>query len=71
MADSVQGSDESGQPADVKVEKDPVLADINKRILDAFDIFDRDGNKTVDVRYKNGSYSLCCGRWRGNYCTLL
>ena len=37
----------------IKVEKDPILADINKRILDAFDIFDHDGNKTVDVRYES------------------
>jgi hypothetical protein len=44
MADLV--SDDSGQ----KVEKDPVLVDINKKVLDAFDIFDHDGNKTVDVR---------------------
>lgn len=52
MADSTpgQGTDEGGKPADVKVEKDPILADINKRIFDAFDIFDHDGNKTVDVR---------------------
>ena len=51
MADSGLGqtADETGQ-ADVKVEKDPVLADINKKILDAFDIFDHDSNKTVDVR---------------------
>ncbi len=43
------GSEDAGQ-TDVKLEKDPVLADINKRILEAFDIFDHDGNKTVDVR---------------------
>lgn len=51
MADSGLGqpADEAAQ-ADVKVEKDPVLADINKKILDAFDIFDHDSNKTVDVR---------------------
>ena len=45
---SVVGS--TSQPEVREVEKDPVLADINKRILDAFDIFDHDGNKTVDVR---------------------
>lgn len=33
-----------------EVEKDPVLAEINKKILNAFDIFDHEGNKTVDVR---------------------
>ena len=44
MADPAVGQ------ADVKLEKDPVLADINQRVLDAFDIFDHDGNKTVDVR---------------------
>lgn len=32
------------------IEKDPVLAEINKRVLDAFDVFDHEGNKTVDVR---------------------
>ena len=42
------GADETA--TDVKLEKDPVLAEINKKILDAFDIFDHDGNKTVDVR---------------------
>lgn len=49
MADLAPGgsTDDAGQ----KVEKDPVLADINKKVLEAFDIFDHDGNKTVDVRY--------------------
>ena len=48
MADLVAGgpADDGGQ----KVEKDPMLADINKKVLEAFDIFDHDGNKTVDVR---------------------
>lgn len=50
MAETGQNVGEPGQSSDVKVEKDPILADINKRILDAFDIFDHDGNKTVDVR---------------------
>ena len=31
-------------------EKDPILVEINKRIESAFDIFDHEGNKTVDVR---------------------
>ena len=33
-----------------KVEKDPILADINRIIIKAFDSFDRDANQTVDVR---------------------
>ena len=48
------GGGATGQSAgEVKVEKDPVLADINKRVLEAFDIFDHDGNKTVDVRLEH------------------
>lgn len=31
-------------------EKDPILAEINKKIEEAFDIFDHENNKTVDVR---------------------
>ena len=42
--------DGSGHLGVKELEKDPVLADINKRIVEAFDIFDHDGNKTVDVR---------------------
>ena len=30
--------------------EDPVLVEINKKIESAFDIFDHEGNKTVDVR---------------------
>ena len=30
---------------------DSLLADIQKRITDAFDIFDNENNKTVDVRF--------------------
>lgn len=33
------------------IEKDPVLVEINKKILEAFDIFDHENNKTVDVRF--------------------
>ncbi len=33
------------------IEKDPVLVEINKKIVEAFDIFDHENNKTVDVRY--------------------
>jgi len=33
-----------------KIERDPILAEINRRIMKAFDSFDRDGNQTVDVR---------------------
>ena len=34
----------------VKKEGDPVLAEINQRIEEAFDVFDHEQNKTVDVR---------------------
>lgn len=33
-------------------EKDPILVEINKKIETAFDIFDHESNKTVDVRYR-------------------
>ena len=33
-------------------EKDPILVEINKKIENAFDIFDHESNKTVDVRYE-------------------
>lgn len=45
MADSKPGVTEPKA-----VEKDPVLAEITKRIEDAFGIFDHESNKTVDVR---------------------
>lgn len=32
------------------LESDPILADINKNIEDAFDVFDHESSKTVDVR---------------------
>lgn len=41
---------EAGMPDVPKKEADPVLADINRRIEEAFDIFDHEHNKTVDVR---------------------
>ena len=46
----------SEQPAPAAVpdegikEKDPILVEINKKIETAFDIFDHESNKTVDVR---------------------
>lgn len=39
-----------GVPEVPKKEVDPVLAEINKKIEEAFDIFDHEHNKTVDVR---------------------
>ncbi len=50
MADSGTKVEGSGQLEVKEFEKDPIIAEINKRILDAFDIFDHDCNKTVDVR---------------------
>lgn len=43
---------EHGDSAESKPppETDPILAEINKKIEHAFDTFDHEGNKTVDVR---------------------
>ena len=41
---------EGGGGESKAIEKDPVLAEINKKIEEAFDIFDHEGSKTVDVR---------------------
>ncbi len=43
-------ADGTEPPEGKQVEKDPVLAEINKKVEDAFDVFDHEGNKTVDVR---------------------
>lgn len=43
-------SDATEVPEVPKRESDPVLVDINRRIEEAFDIFDHENNKTVDVR---------------------
>ncbi len=40
------------------IEKDPVLVEINKKIAEAFDIFDHESNKTVDVRYSSYNYTV-------------
>ncbi|XP_078001331.1 dynein regulatory complex protein 8-like [Glandiceps talaboti] len=37
-------------PADEKESAESLLAEIQKKITDAFDIFDHESNKTVDVR---------------------
>ena len=53
MAASSTSGNAGGQaePTEVrKIERDPILAEINRRIVKAFDSFDRDGNQTVDVR---------------------
>ncbi len=47
MADGAGGTE---APEGKPVEKDPILAEIHKRVDDAFDVFDHEGNKTVDVR---------------------
>ena len=41
---------EEAGPEGKPLESDPILADINKNIEDAFDIFDHESSKTVDVR---------------------
>ena len=41
----------AGIPEEGIKEKDSILQEINKKIESAFDIFDHENNKTVDVRY--------------------
>lgn len=48
--DTATAGKEAGVPDVPKKEADPVLADINRRIEEAFDIFDHEHSKTVDVR---------------------
>ena len=43
-------ADTAGEEAESKT-VDPLLAEIHKRIEDAFDVFDHEMNKTVDVRF--------------------
>ena len=45
-------SQPAGIPEEGIKEKDPILQEINKKIENAFDIFDHENNKTVDVRYR-------------------
>lgn len=40
---------DEGIPEVPKKEADPFLADINRKIEEAFDLFDHEHNKTVDV----------------------
>ena len=52
MADTgskAKPTEEAG-PEGKPLESDPILAEINKRIEDAFDIFDHESSKTADVR---------------------
>merc|ERR1711976_590111 len=45
------GNNMADKPADeAKESAESLLADIQKKITDAFDIFDHESNKTVDVR---------------------
>lgn len=50
MADTGSKPEEGSEGKTAEKEKDPILAEINKKIEDAFDIFDHENNKTVDVR---------------------
>ena len=50
MALSFQAAGLRGLGSAGKMEKDPILTEINKRIIKAFDSFDKDANQTVDVR---------------------
>ena len=50
MADTGSKPEEGSEAKTAEKEKDPILAEINKKIEDAFDIFDHENNKTVDVR---------------------
>lgn len=47
-----EASDNAGKPPDPG---DNIAAELQKRISEAFDIFDHESNKTVDVRYENFS----------------
>lgn len=49
-AESAAVKKDEGIPEVPKKEADPILADINRRIEEAFDLFDHEHNKTVDVR---------------------
>ena len=54
--DAINGTEEAVEGAPL-IEKDPVLVEINKKIAEAFDIFDHESNKTVDVRYSSYNYT--------------
>lgn len=41
---------------------DSMIAEVQKKITDAFDIFDHEANKTVDVRYV--ALSFFCAFWK-------
>ena len=41
---------EAGGETESKPVTDPLVAEIHKRIGEAFDVFDHENNKTVDVR---------------------
>lgn len=47
-------ADTAGEEAESRT-VDPLLAEIHKRIEDAFDVFDHEMNKTVDVRFAAAS----------------
>lgn len=37
---------------------DNIAAELQKKIAEAFDIFDHESNKTVDVRYKKNPFEM-------------
>ena len=51
MEDPASKAEEGAEPK--APEKDPILAEINKKIEESFEIFDHNSNKTVDVRYSD------------------
>ena len=53
MSEKQQTGAPAGIPEEGIKEKDPILVEINKKIETAFDIFDHESNKTVDVRYNS------------------
>ena len=58
MAD-VSSPNPSSEPEKLNAESsDSSAAELQKTISDAFDIFDHESNKTVDVRYQT-SHKLC------------
>ena len=46
-----------GEATESKPVTDPLVAELHKRVREAFTVFDHEHNGTVDVRY--GSASLC------------
>jgi hypothetical protein len=44
-------AEQTDKTEEVKAESNTMLAEINQRIVETFEIFDHESNKTVDKRY--------------------